>query len=1150
MQQSEKKYLKCILNADDADFSVAQDEVINSENVRFGSTDAGIINTIESIGSTTLLSQIQPSVSTVVIGSTDDTANNRIVYFVADLYGNDDKILCYFIDDSTIYTVLLNAQVTGGLNFDKNVLIHSARIVDGLLYWVQGVLNEPRKIDIDAGIKLNHPSYATDAVAYTAPLDWREITIIKPPPPLAPNIQKENDSSFANNFIADESFMFAYQYVYYDNEETVVGTYSPATRLNKVTDNYNRVIVQMDIGEVIPQSVRIVNLIVRYGNAAFVVKTWDKQIATENTELQNQNNGGQVLTFLFYNNVTGQALTPDLILKPFDSVPIYSKALEIAKNRLFLGNNVEGYDAPLSTSLSYSLTTVNIQGGTTLNKNLIEVMAAEGSLFLRDQYSAYYVYITELAPAGYYALTSTEQFCMSCSPPPPALPPPPGTVAIAGLTFRGATQADAIASAAAAYGITLNVYTFTTISNTVSITGTTISTYDIFKTRAQYKLGVVFYDYAMRKCGVVTKPFTYNTADPTLVSIPARNFNFTQGISAIAWALSNTDALNEIPDWAHYYTVVRTLNLRTRYFINVFEQNLEAKYVTRDADGNYVFTNNTFVTGAIGIGIDTTAMIQAGLGYTFTQGDVCYINTEGFSPSPPETNYTVAVIGQSGKYIIVNTPQGGIGDLSTFKFFYEIYTPYRASAQEPYYEVGNMYKVLNPRTGMRQYGTLTDVLLPDAYALTRNYDSFTYFAETMSPNDRFYNRWDNDTGKVNLIVKSGQNIKEQSISFSNTYIPGTGTNGLSTFEALNESSVALENGALNKLILTSKTQDQGDVMLAICENETTSIYLGETQIIDSTGGTQFFASSTGVIGTKNNLKGSFGTINPESVSEFRGNVYWVDLLNGKIIQYSANGLFPISNYKMTRYWKLFADQFTSMTQQEIEDLGNRPFIFATVDPHHWELLISVPKLLQIPPKGTLPDYPFINYPFDIYDGQAKTLVFKINAEPNHWQGAYKFCAEGFITIQNKLLSFKYGQLYEHNSLTSQCEFYGGARDKARIMFLSNTLPEVPKSYNNMAVQANMKPTFTYLYNDYPYQQSSDLISDDFRSLEGVFYSSIYRNKLIPTATGYNINGLLTGEKMRAEALKIMLEFDVSQKQLEFRFIDIGYSISSGHTTIK
>lgn len=1144
MQNREKKYLKNILNADSADFAVGQDEVVNSENVRFGSTDAGVIDTIESIGSTELLSAIQPSVSTVVIGSADDTANNRILYFVADLYGNDDKILCYDLDDELLYTVLLNSQVEDGFNFDKNAIIHSARIVDGLLYWVQGTLNEPRVIDIESGIKLNHPSFDTNSIAYVAPVDWREITIIKPPPPLSPNIQKDNDSGFANNFIANESFMFAFQYIYYNNETTVLGTYSPASKLNAVDDDYNRIIVQMDSREVIPQTVRIVNLIVRYSNSAFIIKTWDKEIATENTELVNQNSGSQVLTYYFYNNITGSAISSDYILKPFDSVPIYSSTLEVAKNRLFLGNNISGYDTPGTTSLGYTLSTVNIAGASALNKNLIEVTMSNGHPFVFEYYKAYMVFITEFAPVGYYSLTATEQSCNGCSPPAPPFPPPPTTVAVSGLTFRGATQEAAIASVEAQFGINVVLDVFDTTSNIVGITGVTVNVFNIFKTQAQYKLGVVFYDYAMRKCGVVTPPFAFASSDPTLVNIPSRDFDLTSGTSSIIWALNNNNAISEIPSWAHYYAVVRTLNLRTRFFLQAFQQTSSAKYATKDANGNYEFTNNAFVENAVGIGIDTTSLVRAGLGYTFTEGDVMYLIKDN------NTSYVLSVVAQSGKYIVVNVPDGGIGDFTTFQMVYEVYTPYQSGTQEPYYEVGNLYRILSPGTDSRRYETLSDIMSPDAYALGRNFDSVTYFAEGMSPNDRFYNRWDTDAGKVNFVVKTGQVAKPNFISFSNTFIPGTATNGLSTFEALNEDSLPIENGDLNKLILTSKTQDQGDVMLAICENETTSLYLGETQILDSTGATQFFASSSGVIGTKNNLKGSFGTISPESVTEFRGNVYWVDLLNGKVIQYSANGLFPISNYKMTRFWKLFSDQFMSMTQGEIEALGNRPFIFTAVDPHHWELLVSVPKLLNVPPKGTLPDYPFINYYFDIYDGQAKTLKFKLDAEPNHWQGSMKFCAEGFVTMMNKLFSFKNGQLYLHNSTTSQCNFYGAGEQKARIMFLSNLLPEVPKSYNNITVQANMKPSFTYLYNDYPYQQSSDLIADDYRSLEGVFYSPIYRNKLIPTSTGYNINGLLTGEKMRAEALKIMLEFDVSQKQLELRFVDVGFSISAGHTTIK
>lgn len=1120
-------------NFDDADFILQPNQWVNMENCRVGSTDNGVIGTVESIGKVVFLSDPEPSVTNVVIGSAIDEENNRILYFLKDLYGPFDKIVCYDLSQDIFLTVLFNFQVTGGLNFDKNSLIHSTRVNDGMLYWVDGEQNQPRKVNINAGLNLNYPILFPDVEPYTFPVDWREITLIKPPPPLAPNIQKNEDATFANNFIANESFSFAYQYIYYDNETTVLGTYSPASRLNKVTDDFNRIIVSMDINERVPSTVRIVNLVVRISNKAFIIKTWDKDVSAEAGEIEDQNDGTQVLTFNFYNNITGQAISDDVVLKPFDSVPIYSETLEIAKNRIHLGNNVEGYDTPVTTSLSYILTEVEISGATGLTKNLIEVIAGQDN----DRYSAYYVYITELSPVGYYAITATEQSCSPCSSPPP-FPAPPTTVAISGLTFRGATQADAMASAAAAFGVGLGVYVFTTTGDIVTITGSSVSTYDIFKTQSQYKIGVVFYDFAMRKCGVVTKPFSSGVADPGLVSIPARNYAMTTGVNSIVWSLSNTDAVNEIPDWAYYYTVVRTLNLRTRYFLQAIQQTSNAKYVTKDADGNYEFTSSTFVSGAVGIGLDTTSLIQAGLGYVFTPGDVCYLI------KADDTAYTLSVIDQSGKYIIVNVPEGGIGDLSTFRMVYEIYTPYQSSDQEPYYEMGNMYRVLNPGTVDRIYEVVSDVFSPDAYALTRNFDSVTYFAEAMSPNDRFFSRWDNDSGKVNFVVKQGQRRKAQNISFSNTFIPGTATNGLSTFEALNEASVPLENGPIRKLMLTSKTQDQGNVMLAICENETSSVYLGETQIVDSSGATQFFASATGVIGTINNLKGSFGTINPESVTEFRGNVYWVDIPNGKVVQYSLNGLFPISSYKMSRYWQLFSEQYLSMTQSQIEALGSRPFIFTTVDPKHWELLISVPKLLNTPPKGYLPDYPSRVYPFDIWDGQAKTLVYKLNMEPNFWQGSYTFGnVEGFVAIQNRTFKFRNGWLFELNSTgVSGTTFF------PRIMFICNQVPSRPKVYNNISLEVNLVPTLTYFMSEEPYQQISNLQDFDWENKEGVLYSQIYRNVLTPSATGLVPNALVVGEKMRTFALRVMLEFNTTNEPLELRFVNLGYSISLGHKT--
>lgn len=1139
----EKKYFgNGTGNFDDADFVLQPNQWVNMENCRVRSTDKGVTGTVESIGSNFVVSPT--SAEWTCIGSCVDEEHQTILgFFVHNTDSSLDKLVWYEPATQRFFDLWYSNQVIGGFNFSLKGPIHSARVINGLLYWVDGTMNEPRKINIYAALKTFHSSDFTDVdvVPYVNPIDWREITLIKSPPPLAPNITKNYDSSFANNFIANDSFSFVFQYIFYENETSVVGTYSPATRLNKVTDNYNRVIVTMDSLERVPQRARIVNLIVRVGSNAFVIKTWDKLVTSEATQIANQNSGSQVLTFNFYNNITGPAIASDLILKPFDSVPIYSEALEIAKNRLFLGNNIAGYDTPTATSLGFTTTTVEL-GGSLLIKGVISVKAANIGIFGSDHYIAWYVYLTEVSPVGYYALTASEAFCHMCFTYP-SISPPPSTVALSGLTFRGATQSDVIASAAAAFGLTLPFNFFDSGTGyIIGITGTGVTTYDIFKSQAQYKLGVVFYDYAMRKCGVVTVPFSPSTNDPTLVTIPARDFAFTSAVNSIIWTLSNSNSLAEIPDWAHYYTVVRTLNLRTRYFLQAFEQTSNAKYATKDTDGNYVFTNNTFVSSAVGIGLDTTSLFQAGLGYTFTEGDVCYLIKQDNSA------YALSVIGQSGKYIIVNVPAGGIGDFTSFQMVYEIYTPYQANDQEPYYEVGNMYRVLNPRTVLRQYETTSDFFLPDTYALTRNFDSATYFAGAMSPNDRFFSRWDNDAGKINYVVKGGQAPKQEFISFSNTFIPGTATNGLSSFEALNQGNVPLENGAIQKLILTSKTQDQGTIMLAVCTNETSSIYLNEARITDSTGATQFFASSLDVIGTINNLKGSFGTVNPESVIEFRGNVYWVDVLNGKVVQYSLNGLFPISSYQMTRYWKLFCEQYLSMTQAQIIALGSRPFIFTTVDPNHWELLITVPKLLATPPLGYLPDSPYTSYvyPFDIWDGQAKTLVFKINAEPNFWQGAYSYTQENYITLQNKLFSFKSGKLYEHNDTNTYCNF-NGVQYKSRIMFIANQQPERDKVYDNIAVEANLTPTLTYFMSLSPYTQVSNLQDFDWQHKESVLYCQIYRNILTPSATGLKVNALVTGEKMRTYAFRAMLEFTVSTTPMELRFVNLGYQLSLGHS---
>jgi hypothetical protein len=1247
--QNEKKYFlsqDSMLDADSADFVVPQNAWVNMENARTGTTDAGVIGTVESIGGTELITENDDYIA---IGTADDVENKRFVTLYYDNSGNGNhKIQCCYTDTNTIYTVLNSSDVTNGLNFTLEP-IHSARIIDNILSWVNGTNNEPRKINIESGMVAYDPTFQTDANPYSFPLNFSEITLIKRPPAFTPNISKQYNATFQNNFIANESFEFAFQYTYYDNETSVVGAYSQGSRLNFAGDNFNYINILMDFGEQIPSTVKIINLIVRIsdgkqtgGNIAFIAKTWDKNIPLEAIEISNHNNAGTALTFNFYNNITGEFLAEDDTLRPFDNIPVYSHSHEVAKNRYFLGNNIEGYNAPKETSLTLSL---NIIQPSSPIYNLFvgsiyhEREAASGSNYILDYYQSYYILgnilINGVSVYGYYQIISTiEQGSITgYNLTVPTIAPPPTTITISDLHFAGATTSEV-----RDYNLTFmqfpydNIFSITPLTqytdsfgnpvnynSTILLTGNDAQALNIFPQISNYNAGIVFYDYAMRKCSVVpynksdyqlfytyqtniqgTAPnqilfsnsissvflindkieisggtaidgtYTINTINSSTsitvnetisttnlqsgviriyrlieqgISTPLRDFNFSSGINGISWNLNNNNTINEIPNWAYYYSAVRTLNLTKRFFVQGYSTDL--KYVEKDSNGNSTVFGTIYNTiKTVGLAINSTSLNNSGLGYIYTEGDQAILTFNN-------NVYQLPIIGQEGNYVIVKPINIGTLTVANSTLIFEFYTPYKKSEQEPYYEIGEIYKINNPKTLSREYSILSGVFYPDTYLLSRN-SPILYVANTMSPNDRFYQRWDSDAGKVNFVTKLGQTENTTEILWSDTLVSGTQINGTSTFRAGNNTYVPSDCGAISKLILTSKVQDQGTVMLSICTNETNSMYLGETQITDSTGKVQFFgANASQVISTINTLKGSFGTVNPEAVVEFRGSVFYPDANRGVWVQYSSNGLFPISNYKMTRFWKLFFKRYLSSEgQQYMADNNIRPYLFSTVDASHLELLISIPKIYENPPKGYLVDYPNDIYPFDIYDGKGKTVVFCLEntgVQP-HWQGSYSFNPEQFMCLQNKLYSMKDGNLFQHNMVDNQNNFYG-RQYTSKIMVVSNQLPQRPKVYNNISVEGNMKPIFVYLYNDYPYLQTSDLEDVDFRDLEGVFYATLYRNKIIDNGSGtYQTTALLTGEKMRNVAMKIMFEFDVTEAPLELKFVNIGYAISKGHTT--
>lgn len=1116
-----KKLLSNGLDADTAEFLINPNSFISGNDVRIGgSTDYGAVGYIENILKNAERFHVLPSGGiNTRIGFAADDENGWIVKFNYNSAGNHG-IYLYILYLDTWYDLLLDAQVTGGLNFQKNELIHSTRIENGCLYWCNAILNEPRRIDIKAAVNLNTPGTFPDVTAYVTPISQDVIYWIRRQPGLPPIAEKMTGSPFINNFIKNDGFWFCYRYIYRNYEISTLSALSLLMNYNKATDTYNFINVEIPLAEQIQQDVLQIDLVVKFtqGGKYFIINSWNKNVPADLAAIE-AHNLGTPLFYDFANDVTGIALGDAYSVKPYDSLPIYVQTIEIARNRSMMANYTIGYDTPIETSLTAA---AQISTDGTLTGQWVKITYNSGG---NEHY-----FLDLGATLGFFDVFSQ-----------PSPPPYPTTWPFSNMTF--------VAMGPAAFAMYINSHfsgwtggiqypgSSATITGGPPVPG--LSGEVCFKSGASYQVYGEFLDHAGRKCGIFT-----NTA--LKINNPDRSYDQVEYMTGINWSLSNANAVAEIPIWAEYVSINLTKCLTTRFFLDARGKNIT--YAKKDAAGAYVFDEANYASTRNGIGIDYTSLNSFGMGYTFADGDLVKVYLSGDS-----TVYNLSIIGQDGNWIICELKDlGTLGTAASAKtnFLFEIFTPYKPSTSEPAFEVSQIFKIDNPGTGSRSYSTLAGTITGDVTLLTRNDGSADYLTENMSPNDKFPYQWNTDAGRPNFVDDIGQVTNTNDIAYSDRLIAGTKINGLSTFDALNTKDVPLECGDITKLQVADKIEEQGNIMLAICVNETVSMYLSEAQLLSTTGNA-FVAQTDDVIGTINVLQGSMGSSNPESVVPLRGQVFFFCIIKGVFVRYANNGLFPISDYGLKRVAHLFSQAYAALTQSEIEALGSRPFVFGGVDPYHLEVYWSIPTTTLTPPKGYLPsfespDLPII-YPFDIYDGRGKVLVFK--PQSDRWAAPHNYETEGFIDIRDYLFSAKDGAMFQHNYNDDTADTYSKWYNeviKPAIGFIINEEPNIIKEFLTLSQEGNnIQPSHTIVLTEYPNLQVSDIVT--WKDREGVLYSPVFRDRLSPNSTGTFDQKLYNGDVLRGQWLKVYVQYTVSSL-MQIRFYNSGFIKSLGGTT--
>lgn len=1132
----EKRNFSGGINSDLSERLLPDTDCLNIMNSRFGVTKYGRFGRIENVPGTLLIPQTvyPPYGSSQTIGSAIDWEEMRLLYFNYNDF-QDHGIYCFDPAANSgagqIYAVLYDSQVIGGLGFSKNSLIHSARVQNGCLYWVDGTNNEPRRININAGIEMNHPGTFPDVVRYEYPMTQSVIRWIRRQPGLPLTATKHEDVSYQNNFIKNEAFLFQWRYIYRDYETSTLSAFSLLQNYNQASqdENYIRIVAPLD--EQIDQDVIQVDFVAKYLNSAksFVIHSWNRSVAADLAEIEAHNAGTTPLTFDFYNDITGIALDDAYSVKPFDSFPIYANTMEMARFRSFVANYIIGYDTPISDII---FTASGIQGDstTTYGQWIVIKWGYDGTN------SNYFI---QIDGEGYFGVT-----------PQPTPPPYPTTVDYVTELIHVADTPEEFAGYCQDHflfwynGIE---YAGSTATVTNAPSPPSLSGQTAFKSGASYQLSISYLDHAGRKCGIVT------TQD-LKINIPDREYDQVSYTTAINWSLSNFNALNEIPDWAYYYSINITKCLSTRYFLQSKARNIT--YVTKDTDGLYVYNTSAYAANLYGIGIDITMLNSYGMGYVFAEGDLIKI----YIDSDPNV-YTLSIIAQDGDWLVCELQDlGTLGEISTPKtdVLFQIYTPYKPSTSEPYFENAQIFPVNFPTTVNRAYSTLAGQFRGDITLLTRNDGTDDYLTENMSPNDKYYQIWNTDAGRPNFIDTIGQVVKESSIAYSNTFIPGTKVNGLSTYDALDTKDI--QCGTISKLQVANKTgEDEGDLMLSICENETASLYLGEVQLVGQASNA-FIAQAPSVIGTVNVLKGSLGTTRPESVSCYQGLVFGIDLNKGIVWQYSPAGLEEVSRYKMKRFFKNYCDAYLTSNANNLDNINGFHHIRGSINPFHKEAQFILPALIyenyaEVLPSyaGSVPVYAssIINR-FDVFDELQKTMNFCY--EENRWGSNFQWIAEWQDFLQNESYGFKNGNLYKFDADTENWNTVFGVEYPLRICTSGNINPSLMKSLFNVAIEGDGTiPNFVVAMTNYPNLQITDLADSDtdiWTVNESVVEAEFLCDRLSPNSSSSTADEkLYNGDQLLDFCIFLMLEYQVYDRLMFVQFVNIGYNYSRGQLNI-
>ena len=387
----------------------------------------------------------------------------------------------------------------------------------------------------------------------------------------------------------------------------------------------------------------------------------------------------------------------------------------------------------------------------------------------------------------------------------------------------------------------------------------------------------------------------------------------------------------------------------------------------------------------------------------------------------------------------------------------------------PYYETVETYTVNNGK-----HNSL-NAQNPNEHILTNTFNCYTFGngCESNTIKDLF-------AGKKFFINSNATTISEDlyrkmdryaDITYSGVYQESTNVNKLNEFNlslANYKDDIEKKYGPIIRL-----SADEND-LLVIQEDKWSKVLFGKDMLYNSDATTNMTRTNN-VLGQQVMYSGDYGiSSQSESFDEYGTNTFATDVKRGVVLKLNAsNGLSELSNNGMRDYFKrLFRDNKIDNIIGEYDSFYN---IY------------------------------LCNIKYTTSTGEKKYVTWVYSDVADGFATRQTFNPEEMVRVNNKLISFKNGEVYKHNhdDINNYSTFYGVACESS-FAFNFSQEPSTRKNFKTIEIEGTDSWDIT-LKTDL---QKGYINSVDLQKKEGVWYGYVRGegNNAIDTAT-LSVQGL-------------------------------------------